>query len=316
MKTDRSPIIPKIAQDATAYRRPCFAYSSARAAMLAFLKTVDLSDGKGVLLPSYVGWSPKEGSGVLDPVEELGCRYDYYRMSNTLTIDVDNFSKKLATGHFAVVVLIHYFGRPDPAAPTLVHLARAAGAVVLEDEAHAMLSDLVGGTCGRLGDATIFSLHKLLPVEEGGTLVLNGGDPARHGYEQQETRLWDFDLINIAERRKENLRRWYVALRPLAGAIDPLWSAWRPGIVPQTLPVIVRTVPRDKLYDDLNTAGVGVVSLYHTLVSTIGADYPTSHELSAHILNLPLHQDVVPTAIDEAARLLARAVGAACLGDT
>lgn len=308
MTNNHPSIITKVAQDSGAHRRQAFAYPSARAAMRGFLDSVDMPAGQGVLLPAYVGWSPKEGSGVLDPVEEYGCPYDFYRMSDRLTVDVDHFRAKLASRRFAVVVLVHYFGRPDPALGALVRAAKAAGAIVVEDEAHAMLTDLVGGRCGRLGDASIFSLHKLLPLQGGGTLVVNSRGPVDIGGEH-ETRLVDFDLATIAQRRRENLRRWSTMLLPLAGAIDPLWSTWGPGNVPQTLPVLVRNVSRDKLYEDLNATGVGVVSLYHTLVSAIGDEFPASHQLERHILNLPVHQDVGPKAIDEAARLLAAAVG-------
>lgn len=44
----------------------------------------------------------------------------------------------------------------------------------------------------------------------------------------------------------------------------------------------------------MNKNGYGVVSLYHTLIPELRNDkeFIISQELSSHILNLPVHQDV------------------------
>ena len=52
--------------------------------------------------------------------------------------------------------------------------------------------------------------------------------------------------------------------------------------------MIVREANRDELYERMNAAGFGVVSLYHTLIEQIPRDeFPESFELSRTILNLP-----------------------------
>lgn len=49
----------------------------------------------------------------------------------------------------------------------------------------------------------------------------------------------------------------------------------------------------------MNRAGFGVVSLYHTLIEPISESvYPESHRLSRKILNLPVHQDILPEDLD------------------
>ncbi len=125
------------------------------------------------MLPSYIGVSPKEGSGVFDPIRRLKCRYDFYRLDRRLFIDMDDLEAKIKLVKPKVLLLIHYFGFPDPNLSMVIKLAEANGILVIEDEAHSMLSDLVGGICGRLSDSAIFSFHKLLPVDQGGALVLN-----------------------------------------------------------------------------------------------------------------------------------------------
>ncbi len=52
-----------------------------------------------------------------------------------------------------------------------------------------------------------------------------------------------------------------------------------------------------------------MVSLYHTLVSAIGEEFPVSHLLAGRILNLPVHQDVDDDDIVGGARLLAEVLG-------
>ncbi len=111
----------------------------------------------------------------------------------------------------------------------------------------------------------------------------------------------------IAARRRENARRLTQLLRPLAGEVDPLWGDPQEGEVPQTYPVLVRNASRDRLYDSMNDAGYGVVSLYHTMIEQIASDtFPQSHWLSLRILNLPVHQDIEAEELEDMV---------ACLGE-
>ena len=90
-------------------------------------------------------------------------------------------------------------------------------------------------------------------------------------------------------------------LEPLAGRVDPFRAGWdgSDADVPQTYPVLVRTVSRYRLYDAMNAAGFGVVALYHTLVSLIGeSEFPESHDVSRQVLNLPVHQDLGGAQLD------------------
>jgi dTDP-4-amino-4,6-dideoxygalactose transaminase len=285
--------IPKAARDAAGLERAWVGFPAGRAALRALFERAAAGPGGAILLPAYVGWSPREGSGVFDPVAALGLAHRFYRLDEELRIDLDDLRARLDERP-AVLLLIHYFGFVDPQAERAAQLAAEAGVTVIEDEAHALLTDLVGGACGRLGDACIGSLHKLLPVAEGGGALINpagreafadlegdGGGPSPFG----------FDLAAIAAARRRNAAELATLLEPLAGRVDVLR---RPtgGEVPQTLPVIVREANRDELYERMNAAGFGVVSLYHTLIEQIPRDeFPDSIELSRKILNLPVHQE-------------------------
>jgi dTDP-4-amino-4,6-dideoxygalactose transaminase len=288
-------IIEKTASRADAYRRPVYHFPSAREAFKAFLRQAELEPGAAVMLPAYVGWSPREGSGVFDPVRELGLTPLFYRVDERLHVDAADFEAKLASGQARVAVLIHYFGYIDPSYSQLAEAARRAGVLILEDEAHAMLSDLVGGGCGRLGDAAIFSLHKMLPTTSGGMLVHNDPAWAPPPGVAQEAALnpSDYDLHAIAAVRRRNAMILTDLLAGLEAEVEPLWPELAAFEVPQTYPVLIKGVSRFELYNELNAAGFGVVSLYHTMIDLIGRDdFPASHALAGSILNLPVHQDV------------------------
>ena len=307
------PGITKSAENRCSFRRRAFSFGSARSAFKAYLQYIGMSSEDEVLLPAYVGWSAREGSGVFDPILELNLGYSFYRMSSRLQIDVEDVKEKIRSRRPRLLLLIHYFGFPDPKLQELCDFAHANNVLVLEDEAHAMLSDRVGGICGRAGDAAIYSLHKLLPSASGGSLVLNScridgdRDYLRSAAADTTSIDEDYDLFGIARRRRNNADCLLEALNRSNLPLEPLYAEVPEGVVPQTLPVMIKSGSRDDLYFQMNSAGYGVVSLYHTLVRTIHADeFPEAYALSRRIMNLPVHQDTEPAALSQMVDCLAR----------
>ena len=303
--------ISKLAQDHERYRRPYVTFRNARTAFRAFLQACHLTSADQVLLPAFIGWSAREGSGVFDPVTGLGLAHCFYRMDERLTIDLEHLRQLFKDGRVKVLVIIHYFGYVDPGYREAVALAREHGACVLEDEAHALFTDLVGGISGRLGDAAIFSLHKMLPVADGGLLVANRtGGFKLDGLtaDGEQTMLpWEYDLKAIADRRVANAGRLATLLEPHGDLLEPLRPVLTAGEIPQTYPVLIHGISRDTLYQRMNDAGYGVVTLYHTMIEPISRDeFPGAHALSRRILNLPVHQD---TDGEELGHMVAALVG-------
>ena len=290
--------IEKLSKYAPAVRRRALNFPSARTALRGYLSSVSLNR-PCVLLPAYIGWTSREGSGVFDPIRGAGLGYGFYRMTSRLEIDLDHLSVCLRSGKFGALILIHYFGYVDPSYETAIALARQVGVIVIEDEAHALFTDLIGNRCGRMGDVAVFSLHKLLPVPVGGMLVYPPGTPENDMLQPAEwedvCNPWDFDLAAIARRRRENAAVLTECLQPLAGRIDPLWGMPDEGMVPQTYPVLVRIGSRDRLHRLLNERGYGATTLYYHLINEIDqVRFPDSYALSRHILNLPLHHEATP----------------------
>ncbi|MEN6459666.1 MAG: DegT/DnrJ/EryC1/StrS family aminotransferase [Thermoguttaceae bacterium] len=304
--------IDKTAADAMAFARPSRLFANARSAFKALLAALQFRPGERILLPAYIGWSANEGSGVFDPVAELNLPCEFYRVDDRLLIDVDDLESRLRTGQVKALTLIHYFGYVDPRYAECVRLARRYGACVIEDEAHALFSDWIGGVCGRLGDACVYSLHKMLPCQ-GGMLSVSSRHAALLERIPDNTENvqspWSYDLCEISRRRRENALFLASLLKPLAEELSLLREMPADGQVPQTLPVLVRRASRDELYFALNEAGFGAVSLYHTLIPQISGDaFSDSHRLSRTILNLPVHQDVEPRQLEALADTLQQLV--------
>lgn len=288
--------INKTAKVSNNYKRTYYPFENARTALKAFLKAVNPDSKRKVLLPAYLGWSDREGSGVFDPIRELALEYEFYKLDERLCIDINDFQRIVVSNSNSVVVIIHYFGYVDPNYEEVVRIAKSNGLIILEDEAHAMFTDQIGGISGRFGDASVYSIHKLLPKTKGGLLVFNADFDNKiekiEFLDDQITLPWEYDLTTISNKRIENAEFIANNLSQFAGEIVALKNL-KKGEVPQTYPVIISNVSRDKLYFMMNESGYGVVSLYHNLIKPITIDnYPNSHAISDKILNLPIHQDV------------------------
>lgn len=299
-------IIEKIASKNN-YRRNILFFDRARDGFKKWLEEIRGGEKDVVLLPAYIGWSPREGSGVFDPVRESGMKYAFYRMDERLHIDLADLKRRLEKGNIKVFVLIHYFGHVDPNYGKIIDLARSCGCLILEDEAHALFTDVIDGKSGRKGDVAIYSLHKMLPVKKGGALVFNGLPFYRQAQMDAEV-FFSYDLYSIAAQRKANVSYLKKLLMDCEG-VHPLWENTEDMETLQTFPVIVGKADRNTLYEKMNNAGFGVVSLYHTLIEDISRDeFPESYNLSGKILNLPVHQDISEQQLEELVECLKKTI--------
>lgn len=293
-------IIEMTALDKSNYYKPLFYYNSARNAFKdILLKHLEIEEIT-ILLPGYIGLSAKEGSGIFDPVVETGARYKFYELDRNLCIKVDSLRKLLdsVTGR-AVVLLVHYFGYPDPNISTITTICRQYNSIVIEDEAHALYSDFIDHSCGQYGDYAIYSIHKMLPYQYGGALkvLINHDIQFSPEYSEDPFHIFNYDFYGISMRRKRNAKLWtdllsgdssFQILRPYSG-----------NVTPQTFPVIIKNFDRNSLYFRLNDAGFGDVSLYHTMINPIiDGNFDDSKWVSKHITNLPVHQDVSEAKIE------------------
>lgn len=307
--------IGKAATNLGRLRHRCLFYASAREGF-ADLLAYTCETGAGVALPAFIGWSPREGSGVFDPVRAAPVAAAFYDLHDDLTVNLASLERMLASNDIRLLVVIHYFGRTQPRMDAIVELARCHNVILVEDLAHGFYSWAIGGSAGRWGDVGLFSLHKMLPRSDGGMMVyrdctlLSG---------QQETApelarfLLDYDWYAIAAARRATFLALLDRLRasPLQDrAFRLLWSDLAEGDVPQTLPVRIVAGDRDALYHAMNADGFGMTSLYHTLIEEVRDAFPAMQALSRSIINFPVHQDVDPHRIDAMVQSFESIVGA------
>jgi len=249
----------------------------------------------------------------MDPLEQLGIPFSFYRVDECLNMDLSSLEVELKRGQVFSVLAIHYFGSLQAELSEAKTLCERAGAFLIEDCCHCL--DLPSRSVGELGHYALFSIHKVLPCDDGGILQRNDDatDPGAVSSEilasALPTRLWrDAAFDRIAERRLDNFHRLSDELQDLDG-FTLFWKQIPEGTVPLNLPVLIETEDRFEVYKRMRAAGVGVVALYHTLVDAIDPRvFPTSQDISRRILNLPIHQDVEPGDMRAIAEALGRAL--------
>lgn len=289
---------------------PTFWYSSAREGFLDLLTNGAQRDqqDQGVLLPAYIGWSDREGSGVFDPVRASGRPFDFYALNSDLSTNLRSLESVLDAGSFSHVVLIHYFGRRDPNSDAVYRLARQHGALVVDDLAHGFFSS-ISATDRFAGDVQLFSLHKQFPLPDGGLIRYPNHDcisSQKSSRNDLAEAVLSYDWTRIAQLRRHNFEVLAQRLSITAsyeGPYELLWPVLTGADIPQSFPIRLNGNFRDKLYFELNQRGFGATSLYHTLIPESSGRFPLIDEISRTIINLPLHQDCTDSQLEEMADL-------------
>ena len=140
-------------------------FSHARYALSQFVKESGVAEGL-LYVPSYICVD------AVEPLERLGQEICYYPVKESLEPDFE----WLALNHDSrakAIVLVHYFGFPNALDDALA-FCRERGLLLIEDCAHSLLTRLGDTVIGGFGDAGFYSLHKILPVPDGGGLVVKG----------------------------------------------------------------------------------------------------------------------------------------------
>jgi len=140
-------------------------YRTGRLAFLAGLQAMGAVPGQRAWIPAYVC------RAAVAPLVQRGLQLVLYDITDTLQPNTEFHDARPAD----LVVLLHYFGLAGPA-QSAREQCRARGAHLIEDCAHGLPDPDAPRPMGSSGDFAIFSLRKLLPVPDGGVLVVN--DPA------------------------------------------------------------------------------------------------------------------------------------------
>lgn len=295
-------MIPKNPTDPENCLRQARFFPSARRAWGACLRGLA---PRRILLPAYIGYTDREGSGVIDPITELGLPFSFYPVGRELIADPIVIKECLRREQdIDAVLLIHYFGWPGGDVTDIRAVCDAANASLIEDCAHAFHWGQSDPDLGVTGDFAFYSIHKYLAAGSGGLLHSVARsypvvmEPKKNAVDPLVCDLLArADLEVVANKRRDNLAR---ALDGLAniGGLHPMRT--EVPLVPHSLPVwIDGEKMREKLYFCLMERGVPTTALYYRMHHSLEHEqFPESFEVSDHILNLPIHQDMTSEAID------------------
>jgi hypothetical protein len=138
-------------------------FGFARQALAEALRRAGVAPGDAVLLPGFICRE------VLASLAEVGAVPRYYDVDETLRTDEAALDRAAPVGARAVVA-VNYFGFPQPLGAFRRWTGRV-GAVLIEDNAHGLLSADGSVPLGQRGDFGLFSFRKTLAVPNGAALV-------------------------------------------------------------------------------------------------------------------------------------------------
>lgn len=269
-----------------------YQFNAAREALAEIINI--LGADKKILIPAFIGYSVREGSGIFDPIRKSGINYEFYKMDDQLNIDVPLLSEKIKKNPGSIVLLVHYWGFVDPACAEIKHVAVQNECAIVEDFAHGLFTFFKNPIVDF--DYGFFSLHKMFPYEDGGVLI---SKKSLHHLNAYNSGFFEYNLLAIAKVRVENYLYLLDQLKRIASSKVTLLRKFLGDSVPQTFPILLNdNSMKDFLYFKMNEAGFGVVSLYHQLISEVDESFSSERDISSRILNLPIHQDVTFEAID------------------
>ncbi|NNJ71121.1 MAG: DegT/DnrJ/EryC1/StrS aminotransferase family protein, partial [Kiritimatiellales bacterium] len=238
-------MITKAPQEIGQFRQRIQYMRAARIGFRTILEHLGFGPQDTILLPAYIGITEREGSGVMDPVEAVRAKTDFYPVDERLAGDVDVIRTRLSSGDIKALLVIHYFGIVQNNMVLLRDLCAQYNVVLIEDCAHSWCSSLDGVALGDYGEYCFGSIHKYLAARDGGFIKWHDDVELTCNLAEDEQisleSLIDFasaDYPNIAATRLENYRHLTNHLLPLKG-IEVMYPELAPGIVPLNLPLLV-----------------------------------------------------------------------------
>jgi dTDP-4-amino-4,6-dideoxygalactose transaminase len=139
--------------------------SSGRGALRLIAKGLKVRKEDEVLLPSYLC---KE---VVKPFKDELLKVKFYKVDETLSVDIDDLQNKIGEKTRALL-FIHYFGFPQTAVYEIKALCEGK-ILLIEDLVQSFLTRYQRKVLGSVGDVTISSYQKWIPIPDGALLGIN-----------------------------------------------------------------------------------------------------------------------------------------------
>jgi dTDP-4-amino-4,6-dideoxygalactose transaminase len=138
---------------------------SCSAAIYQALKILRIANGQEILCPAY------NCGHEVEPILRSGLKIEFYDVKKNLQINIDDVKKKI-TNKTRVLLVTHYFGFPQKI-KQIRKICDSHGIYLIEDCAHGLYSKAGNINLGTIGDVSVFSPRKTLPLPDGGLLIIN-----------------------------------------------------------------------------------------------------------------------------------------------
>jgi hypothetical protein len=253
-------------------------------------------------MPSYIGWSPNEGSGLMDPVLDSCFIPIFYQLDDFLQPNFDELCKLVAANPQSVLLIVHFFGMRVEIPKKIIDLANNNRVTFVQDWAHDLSQ--ISNDIEKLPDHySIKSLHKWTASKSGGFISGNYLDIKE--LETEPMDLADADVFIRSNLNKIAELRWsnFSYAEHLLTGLNRLTFFYpdsKKFTCPLNIPMMTRSIEdRHELYSTLVHNGIVPTALYHMLVPQLDrSEFKASIDISNRIINLPIHQDCTRNEID------------------
>jgi perosamine synthetase len=138
----------------------------ARNAIYHGLAVLGIKAGENILVPAF------HCRAAIDPIVAYGSEIRFYDVNRDLSPNFHDIQEKIDQKSRGVLI-IHYFGFPQPL-EKWQQLCKQHQLYLIEDCAHVLTGRAPDGSLlGEVGDISVFSWRKFLPMYDGARLVIN-----------------------------------------------------------------------------------------------------------------------------------------------
>lgn len=142
-----------------------FFFISGRVALFYGLESLNFKNNDIVLLPSIIC------EEALIPFRELNIKFKFYKVQKNLFPDWKDVYKN-NTRNVKAILMIHYFGFPNDLFG-FIKFKKKTKKILIEDYTHGIDGKYQNYRLGKIGNISILSPRKILPINSGGILQFN-----------------------------------------------------------------------------------------------------------------------------------------------
>jgi len=161
-------------------------YPLGRIALLTALRRLGLRAGDAIALPAYYCES------TLSVLREAGLVLRYADLGADLHVDEEAIALLCRDRTVKAMIHVHYFGFRRPVSGRLRQICARHDVAVIEDYGHSFLSFEPPGMASSpdCSAAYIFSMRKILPIPDGGGLIMSSAERRGRGNTMQPADIW------------------------------------------------------------------------------------------------------------------------------